>query len=302
MLKFFILFSMFFLPSLAFANRYSGGGYLCKGFKEAKRLHETYPDGVHFAMGYGKCLLLKGGKDNEDEGLSILRNMRDRYNQVRAAFILADHERTGGTFEKRDENNINEAIDAYFKVLALIRLNPYYPNPNPNIPISKSNVFNDDYEAEMQMELRAHHFVPSLYFDKLLKGATGTDNIHLLRSPSYEGRRDLNTYPDYAPYTTDSLERMSEYADRCLALPPKEHFISDKYYRDYLNICQIYKDTAEELLPLEHQRLVLLLIESCSSDLPKCEAYRVLKAEIVSIIKQSTSEVNGIFKPYLASK
>ena len=303
MFRFYILILLFSLPSLSFAGGYyEKGNYICEDFEEAEHLHNKYPDRVGFEIMYAECLIVKGPKYNEDKGLAILHNVVNRYGDVGAAFTIADYERTGGTFEKRDENKINEAIDGYQKVKALIRSNPYYPFPNPHIPISNSNGFHDDAEAVSQRELRSHYFVPSLYFDKYKKGAKGTDNVHLLRSPSYKGRRDLNTYPDYAPYTEDSLERMIEYANDCLALPPKDHFRSPKYYRDYLNICQIYKDTAEELLPLEGQRLVLLLTESCSSDLPKCEAHRVLKAEIVSIIKQSTSEINGIFRPYLASK
>ena len=79
------------------------------------------------------------------------------------------------------------------------------------------------------MELRTNYRIPMLYFDKFMSGAAGTDNIHLLRSPSYEGERDLNTYPKYSPYTIDSLEQMIEFADQCLALPPKRHFQSEVY-------------------------------------------------------------------------
>ena len=292
MFRFCMLILLFSLPSLSFAGgSYERGSLICNDFDEAKRLHEKYPDDLDLAGGYAFCLLAKGGKANEDKGMAIFYNLRNQHNHIDAAFMIADYLRTGGTFTgKRDEAKIREAFVATLKVSALIRSAPNYPHNGNRL-----------YEAESQMELRSAYFAPSLCFDKYKKGAKGSDNIHLLRSLSYKGRRDLNTYPDYAPYTTDSLKCMIEYAKDCLAIPYKDHFRSYKYYRDYLNICQIYKDTAEELLPLEHQRLVLLLTESCSSDLPKCEAHRALKAEIVSIIKQSTSEIDGIFKPYLAA-
>ena len=191
---------------------------------------------------------------------------------------------TGGTFEDTtDENNIIEAIEAYKRIVFFISLDPYYPV-----------IGNSLYEEESQIKLRTNYRIPLLYYSKFMYGAAGTDNMHLSRSPSYEGDRDLNTYPKYSPYTIDSLEQTIEFADQCLALSPKRHFQSDQYKNSKAG-CQVFKEAATALLPLEYQRLVLLDTNSCSDDLPQCSEYQEIKSEIVSIIRQTTSEIDEIF-------
>ena len=104
MFRFYVLILLFSLPSLSFVDGYyEKGNYICEDFDEMKHLHEKYPDDVDFASGYAECLIVKGGKANEDKGLGILHNMVKRYNDIKSAFTIADYERTGGTFEKRDE-------------------------------------------------------------------------------------------------------------------------------------------------------------------------------------------------------
>ena len=79
------------------------------------------------------------------------------------------------------------------------------------------------------MELRTHYLLPLLYFEKFKKGAAGSDHIYLLTSPSYDGDRDLKTYPEYSPYTINSLERVIEFADVCINLSFKRHFQHNVY-------------------------------------------------------------------------
>lgn len=76
--------------------------------------------------------------------------------------------------------------------------------------------------------------------------------MHLLRSPSYEGDRDLNTYSNYAPYTIDSLDQMIAFADQCTTLPMKRHFKPRVYKKTKAN-CQVFKDAATKILPLERR-------------------------------------------------
>ena len=51
-------------------------------------------------------------------------------------------------------NIINEAIDAYGRVVFFIALDPNYPRGNGL------------YEEEAQMELKSHYRLPMLYFAK----------------------------------------------------------------------------------------------------------------------------------------
>ena len=269
---------------LAFANSFRGN-WLCSDadFKIVKQDYRSDSTSVYYRIGYAHCLIVKG---KDSEGLAILHNIVDHSThpaRVKAAFMVAEYISTGGIFEDTtDEDNINEAIKAYGRVIFFISLDPDYSNTN------------DLFEAEAQIELTSHYRLPLLYSEKFKKGATGTDNIHLLSSPSYNGDRDLKTYPEYSPYTIDSLEKAIEFANQCLVLPLKRHFQSSSY-RNYKAGCQVLKEAAQDSLPLERQRLVLLDTDSCSNDLPQCLEHQEIKSEMVSIIRQAGSELRQIF-------
>ena len=197
-----------------------------------------------------------------------LRHIVKNQNNVKAASLIAYYIRTDGRLDgSTDENRLDEAIQAYFKVLSLIDFDPNYPY--------------DDYiayERESQTELNATSLVPQLYMAKFWDGAHGNYNQHLLKSPSYKGDRDLKTYPQYSPYTMDSLNKVIKFANECLALPGKPHFQRNAYIA-HREACQILKVTATAIRPLEEQKLVLLAGESCK-DLPQCPEYDELADEI----------------------
>ena len=274
--------------SAGFANSYSKGNWSCIDFKAAEQDYRTTPENIYSQLWYAHCLITRGGDDHQ--GLNILHNIVDNSTEparVKAAWMLANYIKTGGTFENTtDENNINEAIEAYKRIVFFIDLDPKYPEGN------------SIYEEEAQIELKTHYRLPLLYFDKFKYGSTGSDHMHLLNSPSYNGDRDLNTYPEYSPYTINSLNRMIEFADICLALPHKRHFIPRVYEKTKAE-CQVLKETAQALLPLERQRLVLLDTESCSIDLLKCDEYNKILLETVNpIIRQANSEIKEIIQRY----
>ena len=77
-----------------------------------------------------------------------------------------------------------------------------------------------------------------------------------MQSSNYNGERNLNTSPTYNLYTEDSLEKTIEHANRCLSLPMKDYFI-EEVYQFYQSACQVLKDSAQALLPLERERLSL---------------------------------------------
>ena len=273
---------LFFSIPVALSDNYYRGGYSCEGFREMERLYRSDPESIHLRMGYARCLLVKG---EDTEGLSILHNIADQHNQVRAAFIIAEYTKSGGKFTiDIDENNINEAIDAFGRVIFLINLDPRYPHNENSI-----------YEESRQMELSSHYQIPRLYWNKFKYGAQGTDNIHLMTSPSYDGNRNLSTYPDYAPYTIDSLNNVVKFSDICTSLPYKLYHKKD-YHDEHTKACSILKEGAIDLLPLEEKRLVLLATESCSSDLNKCKEYQRLKREeMIPIIRRTTDRIKEIW-------
>ena len=267
-----------------FADNYSRGNWVCVGFNRTEQNYRADSTNIYYRMGYALCLLTRG---DDSQGMAILHNIVDHSThpaRVKAAFMVAEYISTGGTFEDTiDKDNINEAIEAYGRVIFFISLDPDYSNTN------------DLFEEEAQMELTSHYRIPLLYSAKFKKGAAGTDNIHLLSSPSYNGDRDLNTYPEYSPYTIDSLEKAIEFANQCLALPPKRHFLTSSY-RNYKAGCQVLKEAAQDILPLERQRLVLLDTDSCSNDLLQCDEYNEILLETINpILRQVNSEIREIF-------
>ena len=84
-------------------------------------------------------------------------------------------------------------------------------------------------------------------------GGIGDYNFNLLASISYEGDRDLETYPEYADLTLDSLSQMKESAQTCLSLSYKPHF-KRPAYNLVRELCQNYKQLAERLYELELKR------------------------------------------------
>ena len=271
------------LSPLCFANYYERGRRICKDFNDMRQKHEREPESKALKTGYAKCLILKGG-EGELRGLNMLDHLTKYGNEVYAAFFLAEYISTGGAFERRaDQDKIDEAIEAYFKVLQLINNDPFYPYRGGDIV----------HEINEQTELASYYAVPLLYMYKFGAGAEGSYRWALLSSPSYDGERDLNTYQKYSRYTVDSLKKAVEYADLCLNLPNKDHFITD-IYEAYKQACQIIKDNGSALLPMERQRLALLADESCGGDLPQCGEYYELESEIREIylpIKDSLIEI-----------
>ena len=147
------------------------------------------------------------------------------------------------------------------------------------------------------MELRAYYRIPTLYRSKFIRGFKGTYNRYLLTSPSYTGKRDLKTYPQYSPYTQHSLDKVIESANRCLSLPPKRHFKPNRYSFTK-KACEIFKKEAIALRSLEDKRLVLLATESCRRDLPNCKEYNEIHQQMRNVMIKSFSELKFASKSH----
>ena len=135
------------------------------------------PKNITYQFIYGYCLVIKG---EDNKGLSILYPLSEYYNNIPSAFFIAKYIDTGGEMDSTiDRDNIEKAIQAYFRVLFLIDVAPNYPyDPDHRL-----------YEVNVQAELNSTYLVPYLYLKKFHGGAYGNQNRHLLMSPSYEGER-----------------------------------------------------------------------------------------------------------------
>ena len=276
--------------SAGFGNSYTKGRHTCEDFKEAERLYKKDSKSINYQLLMGICLVLRGQGNDAAEGMSLIHHVADRYNHVLAALFIAEYIDSGGDFELPiDINQISEAIHAYGRVLAFINFDPRYPFGEP--------IYYIIYERSNQMELRAYHRIPRLYTAKYILGFYGLYHQHLMTSAGYKGKRDLPTFSKYSLYTQDSLIKAIESADRCINLPKKRHF-KTRYYEFYRKSCQIGKEQALALQPLEEKRLVLLATESCRRDLPNCREYNELHEQMRSIIRGKNSELIALSKSY----
>ena len=280
-----ILVSSFVLcfGSPSWGNIYTKGRHSCEDFAKGERLYKSKPQSIDYEMAYGVCLALRGQGNDAAEGLSRLRRIAKQHNHPLAALFVTEYVETGGRFEfPIDFDNINEAIFGYGQVLAYVNWEPKYPYGDPIDYILDENVH--------QMELRAYYRIPQLYKSKFILGFDGTYHRYLLTSPSYTGKRDLSTYPQYSLYTQDSLDKMIEAANRCLYLPPKSHFKPNRYSFNK-KACEISKKEAIALRALEDKRLVLLATESCRRDLPNCKEYNEIHQQMENIMIEKSSEL-----------
>ncbi len=269
--------------SLSWGNVYTKGRYTCPDFAEAERLYKSEPQDIDYEIYYATCLAIRARGNDAAEGLSRLRRIAKQHNHPFAALFVTEYVETGGRFQAPiDFDNINEAILGYGQVLTYINWEPQYPHGDPI-----------DYildERRNQMELRAYYRIPRLYLGKFTLGFDGTYHRHLLASPGYKGKRDLPFYYKYTPYTQDSLDKVIESANRCLALPKKRHHKTRRY--DFnKKACRNAKEEALALRPLEDKRLVLLATESCRRDLPNCKEYNELHKQMENIMKEKSSEL-----------
>ena len=270
----------------SWGNYYKKGRHVCDDLQEAKQLYTSNPKIVSYEIAYAGCLAINGDSATINEGMNRFHHILNTKEHAFAALFIAEFVESGGDFELPiDIDKINEAILAYGKVLAIINRDPQYPYGRPiNYRV---------YEKYHQMELRAYYHIAMLYRDRFSTGFKGLHNYHLLTSPRYNGNRNLPTHPKYKLHTQESLYKVIESANRCSSLPQKSHFKLNRYQYSK-RACEILKEEATLLQPLEEKRLVLLATESCRRDLPNCGEYNELHQQMDSIMEKSFSELKSL--------
>ena len=187
-------------PPGALANSYEKGIWTCTDFANVEQTYRSDPEDIYFIRGYARCLVTRGQGNDETRGMAMLHDLVEYSThpaRTGAAWMVANYIQTGGKLDGSiDKDNIIEAIKAYGKILFFIDLDPHYPWDGMDI-----------YEETTQIELKSNRRIPLLYYSKFKYGAAGTHNAHKMMSPSYEGDRDLKTYPHYAPYTVEPLAK-----------------------------------------------------------------------------------------------
>ena len=247
------------------------GSIGCGGWEWIKQNYEDHPNDFGAQYAYAGCLFIKGKHQNNpsevDTALYMLYTLADDYKHITASNFLAEYLKTDGTMSnfgfEAGINNLDRSIYYYQQVLAEIALrNGFYANPQ--------DFEYRTVELSKQMELQSHKMVPFIYLQKYFWGLTGIGNQKLLESSIYDGDRNLEMYPEYAPYTEHSLIQMRETAESCLSVPLKEYF-KPRAYHLVREICKNYKEQAEKLYELELKRIEEMAQDYCKDILsPGC--------------------------------
>lgn len=227
-------------------HNYRRGKRVCTDESEERFKYDSEDlDNRYF---YASCLVIKG---EDSKGLPMLYILADQHSHVLASDFLANYLRTDGRFElPLTHVAVDESIKYYMRSQVLIKLMPHYPEPYEFI------------ERNSQIELNSIYYVPHLYLLKYNIDSVGDLQAHLLQSPSYEGDRNIDTYPKYNTYMRDSLNNVIRYAGECANLPQKEHF-NVRRYQATTESCRLMRDLAVTLLPLEEKRQEILRQPHC---------------------------------------
>ena len=189
---------------------------------------------------YALCLLLKGevtkNQDDVSKGMLILHGLADQHSNIVANFWIAEYHSTGGSFNTNiADRNLDLAAHYYSRTLAIIKTYNSYP------PLIYSM-----WEKNHNIEMRTYYKLPLVYLAMFYKEVYGDYSVRLLNSPSYEGDRDLETYPEYRDNIMGYINLAIEHAGNCKNLPRKSHFrkSSAPYY---IKVCAMYEEKAKLL-------------------------------------------------------
>ena len=281
-----------FATSPGFGESYRSGAFGCVDFEAEEKaymeqLHDPDPS-VNVTLVYALCLLLKGevtnNQDDVSKGMLILHGLADQHSNIVANYWIAEYHLSGGDFKTGiADRNLDLAADYYSSTLAIIKTYNSYP------PL--------DYfmwENNHNIEMTAYYQLPLVYLAMFYRGVAGDYRVRLLNSPSYEGDRDLETYPEYRDNTMGYINLAIEHAGNCKNLPLKRHFKkpASPYY---IKVCAMYEEKAK-LLKESYVKIQLILNQDRCKDIGSDEVASIYCPENDEIGQKIIDTYNSIFK------
>ncbi len=279
-----------FATSPGFGTVYRSGSFGCGDFEDTERQYKEQlndPDPyVSVTLVYAICLLLKGevtnNQDNVSKGMLILHGLADQHSNIVANYWIAEYHLSGGDFKGIADRNLDLAAHYYSSTLAIIKTYNIYP------PL--------DYfmwEATDNIEMTSYYQLPLVYLAMFYKGVSGDYRVRLLNSPSYEGDRDLETYPEYRDNIMGYINLAIEHAGNCKNLPLKRHFdkSSSPYY---IKVCAMYEEKAK-LLKSAYMKSQLILNQNNCKDIGSDETVFAYCPENDEAIQKVVDTYDSIF-------
>ena len=281
-----------FATSPGFGESYRSGSFGCVDFEDTERQYKEQlndPDpSVNVTLVYAICLLLKGevtnNQDNVSKGMLILHSLADQHSNIVANYWIAEYHLSGGDFKKSiADRNLDLAAHYYSRTLAIIKTYNNYP------PLEYFT-----WEATDNIEMTAYYNLPLVYLAMFYKGVSGDYQVRLLNSPSYEGDRDLETYPEYRDNIMGYINLAIEHAGNCKNLPLKRHFKkpASPYY---IKVCAMYEEKAK-LLKSAYMKSQLILNQDRCKDIGSDETVFAYCPENDEAIQKVVDTYNSIFK------
>ena len=289
-----------FATSPGFGESYRSGSFGCVDFEDTERQYKEQlndPDpSVNVTLVYAICLLLKGevtnNQDDVSKGMLILHSLTDQHSNIVANYWIAEYHLSGGDFKKSiADRNLDLAAHYYSRTMAIIKTYNSYP------PLEYFT-----WEATDNIEMTAYYKLPLVYLAMFYKGVYGDYSVRLLNSPSYEGDRNLETYPEYRHNIMGYINLAIEHAGNCKNLPLKRHFdkSSSPYY---IKVCAMYEEKAKLLKSAYMKRQLILNQDSCKdigSDetvFAYCPEIDEAELKIVEIYDSIFKEIKEILYP-----
>ena len=281
-----------FATSPGFGESYRSGSFGCVDFEaEEKAYMEQLNDPdpyVSVTLVYALCLLLKGevtnNQDNVSKGMLILHSLADQHSNIVANYWIAEYHLSGGDFKTGiADRNFDLAAHYYSSTLAIIKTYNNYP------PLEYFM-----WEATNNIEMTAYYKLPLVYLAMFYRGIAGDYRVRLLNSPSYEGDRDLETYPEYRDNIMGYINLAIEHAGNCKNLPLKRHF--EKPASPYfIKVCAMYEEKAK-LLKSAYMKRQLILNQDRCKDIGSDETVFAYCPEIDEAELKIVDTYNSIFK------
>ena len=213
----------------------------------------------------------------------ILHSLADQHSNIVANYWIAEYHLSGGDFRGIADRNLDLAADYYSSTLAIIKTYNSYP------PLEYFT-----WEANHNIEMTAYYKLPLVYLAMFYKGVSGDYRVRLLNSPSYEGDRKLETYPEYRDNTMGYINLAIEHAGNCKNLPLKRHFKkpASPYY---IKVCAMYEEKAK-LLKSAYMKSQLILNQDRCKDIGSDETVFAYCPENDEAIQKVVDTYNSIFK------
>ncbi len=210
-----------------------------------KRVGDHGPDYANLSVEAGMCRLAEG---KDGMGLNNLENAME-LGIPYAALLIAKYYLTEGTFSEARffQKDLLGVIQRFEQVWAMVS-GPYYPYDR--------DMVQQLTEKGQMIKLQTPFEISQLYFYRHFRAVVEDDNFRQARSPSWPAgeERPVSYHPEDLGAAEDSLQKMFRWASTCKQIQYDSKLWSRSNYDYVMEGCDILREAAEKMIPLDQQR------------------------------------------------